>query len=212
MRITFLFFVILLTACTQKNEQERSVIQIQQKPKVIIPERNTPLSLEKGVDYGAKEGGLQKLRDFSLPDGDFEIRFWTVANGAGRQGINGIVIKKSGEKWSAFNVDKMTFRDDITTGNRFVYPKSDWQSLWQKLIDAGILTLPDSSELKNYNGGYILHCSENVVEINKDSIYRVYDYYCPNADEHFESKQLVKIGDILAEEFDIKEIKANPFE
>jgi hypothetical protein len=30
-------------------------------------------------------------------------------------------------------------------------PKSGWETLWQKLIDTGILTLPDSSELEYKN-------------------------------------------------------------
>lgn len=211
MRSAILLFIVLFSACAQKIARDENANQFREKPKVIIPKRQEPVSLEKGIDWSAEQGGLSKLRDAALPDGDFEIRFWTHAGVGARVGTNGLIIKKSGENRSAFNVDKMFLKGDEKNENHLVFPKSDWKILRQKLDETGIFTLPDSSELKNYKGDDVLDGFEYTVEINKDKIYRVYSYSNPNAADNPEAKQIVQIGDILADEFGIKEIKADPY-
>ncbi|MEP6900696.1 MAG: hypothetical protein ABJA66_03035 [Actinomycetota bacterium] len=204
MRIAILLFVVLFLSCSQKIEQTQNTEQPQQKPKIIIPQRRGDYSLEKAVDLCAKAGGLQSLREISLPNGDFEIRFWIF----NRFGINGLIIRKSGENWSALFVERMPFKNDnLYPENRYINPKSDWQNILQRINEAEIFTLPDSSEVKNYEGDKVNDGFSNIVEINKDGIYRVYEYVNPNWAENPEAKQIVKIGNIIADEFGLEEFR-----
>jgi hypothetical protein len=80
-------------------------------------------------------------------------------------------------------------------------PKSGWEALWQKLVEAGILTLPDSSELEYKND--VTDGKSYVVETNVENVYRTYEYGNPNYEELKEAKQIIKIGQIIADEFDL---------
>ncbi len=83
--------------------------------------------------------------------------------------------------------------------------KSDWENFWKRLADEGILTLPDSSELKNER--LIEDGVSFVVETNTNGIYRTYHYNNPDWQTWKEAKQLMKISNIIAEEFDLEGFK-----
>ncbi|MGI8542477.1 MAG: hypothetical protein ACR2MD_03260 [Aridibacter sp.] len=172
-----------------------------EKPKIIIPQKAENISLTKFVDWTAKAGNLQKLREVALPENSFEIRIWIAKS----IGVDGLVIKKDGEKWTAIYVDKTFDEKTPNEENKYLKPKSGWKELWKKLTEAEILTLPDSSELKDYNGDKITDGFGYIVEINKDKIYRIYEYSNPNWAENPEAKQMVKISKIIAEEFGLEE-------
>jgi hypothetical protein len=204
MRITVLLSIALFLSCTQKIEQTQNAERPQEKPKIIIPQRSGDYSLEKAVDSLTKVSELQSLREISLPNGDFEVRFW-ISN---RVGVNGLIIRKSGENLSALFVERMPLKNNNQNPeNRYVNPKSPWQSVLQRLNDAEIFTLPDSSELKNYKGDEVMDGFSNIVEINKDEIYRVYEYRNPNWADNPEAKQIVKIGSIIADEFGLEDFR-----
>ncbi len=78
-------------------------------------------------------------------------------------------------------------------------PKSGWQSFWKNIVDKGILTLPDASEIgcEMYIGDAISY----VVEINQDKTYRTYRYSDGN-EKCREAKQMEDIGEIIGLEFD----------
>ncbi len=204
MKITILLSVVLFLSCTQKIEQTQNAALPPAKPKIIIPKRSGDYSLEKAVDSLTNISELQSLRGISLPDGDFEVRFW-ISN---RVGVNGLIIRKSGESQSALFVERMPLKNNNQNPeNRYVNPKLPWQSVLERLYEAEIFTLPDSSELKNYKGNDVMDGFSNIVEINKDGIYRIYEYVNPNWADNQEAKQVVKIGSIIADEFGLEEFR-----
>ena len=81
-------------------------------------------------------------------------------------------------------------------------PKSGWNATWQKLVDAGILVLPDSSKLKYEDG--VMDGKSYVIETNSDYLYRTYQYGNPNYVKLKEAKQMVEIGQIIADEFGLE--------
>jgi hypothetical protein len=85
-------------------------------------------------------------------------------------------------------------------------PKSGWTNAWQRLIDAEILTLPDASSIRCEVG--ITDGKSYVVEVNKDRTYRTYMYDNPNHAKCAEAKQMIKLGEVIAEEFGLEEFKA----
>ncbi len=75
--------------------------------------------------------------------------------------------------------------------------------MWQQLVDADILDLPDASEV---------NCSLDsldgiafVIETNSDMTYRTYKYGNPMLAECDEAKRIMKISEIIYEEFGLEE-------
>jgi hypothetical protein len=206
MKFTLLILIVLWASCAPKVEPTFITQPTLQKPKVIIPQRSEPVSLEKAVNWGAKQGGLETLREVFLANGDFEVRFWKSQQPTG---LSGFVFRKRGEKYSAYNVDKILFDEKQKLGKAYINPQSDWETVVRKLNEAEIFTLSDSSELKNYKGNNITDGFSYIVEINKDEVYRIYEYRNPDRAENPEAKQIVKIGNIIAEEFGLEEFRAD---
>lgn len=84
-------------------------------------------------------------------------------------------------------------------------PRSGWEAAWQRLTKAGILSLPDA-QVVGCNT-HIFDGTSYVVEINKEETYRTYLYDNPNYSRCSEARQMLKIGEVLAEEFDLKQFK-----
>jgi len=88
-------------------------------------------------------------------------------------------------------------------------PKSDWNRAWLRLIDAGILILPDGGELPKCIPG-VTDGISYAVETNMNRTYRAYAYFNPWYDRPpvyrrcNEARQMILIGKILGEEFGLK--------
>lgn len=152
-----------------------------------------------GLDEYARQNGLLVLRETILPENDLEIRIWV---GFGLYGKDGLIIKRSSGNWAAVNLRWMLCHLDSRGTYNLETPKSGWEAMWQKLVDAEILTLPDSSKLKYESG--VLDGKSYVVETNSDYFYRTYHYGNPNYSELKEAKQMIKIGEIIADEFGLE--------
>ena len=175
--------------------------------KIIIPKREFG-DLKKAVDWGASQGSLGVLRKKRFGPDDFEARIW-ISEGVGKRvGTSGIALLKERRKWSATYVDRM-FLNDMTHENRSAVPRSEFEVLWRKLERAGITELPDSRDLKDYEGEKYLDSYQYVIEYNKDGVYRVYSYYAPGGDRHEQSRRVCVIGDIIASEFGLEEFKCD---
>lgn len=151
-----------------------------------------------GLDEFAVENGFSILREDVLPEHDLEVRVWV---GFGLYGKDGFILKRSSGNWSAIGLKKMICHAENRGKINLPAPKSGWEAAWQKLVDAEILTLPDSSKLKNAGG--ILDGKGYVVETNSDYLYRTYHYGNPNYVKLKEAAQMVKIGQIIADEFNL---------
>jgi hypothetical protein len=155
------------------------------------------------------EVNLQNLRTVLLPDGDFEVRVWI---GFGINGEDCLILRYFSGQWSALHLHGMG--DGMGEAPPFPNtlaplppPKSGWNKTWQKLVDAGILRLPDAEELKC--NPRVLDGISYVVEINMNMIYRSYAYENPWFDipqppfykRCNEAEQMILIGRIIGEEF-----------
>ena len=96
--------------------------------------------------------------------------------------------------------ERSPFPNDLET---LVGPKSGWETTWQELLNSGILTLPDASSTQCNKVG--LDGTGYVVEINENKTYRTYMYHDPELAKCDESGQMVTIGKIIADEFNLKE-------
>lgn len=185
----------------------------------VAPERkpgsqpsNSPLA---SVDYRWKSevfplinerttiAGLQNLEASLLPPQDLEVRIW---HGFGLIVPGGLVLKRSDGNWTAIHLASVSKKRHQSDSERIIKePKSGWQSCWSRLTNAGLLTLPDATQLgKEPVDPDVL---SYVVELNIGGEYRTYHYTYPEANEHREAKQMIEIGDIVAEEFGLLQFR-----
>jgi hypothetical protein len=142
---------------------------------------------------------LPALRTVALRDGDLEVRIWV---GFGISGGDGFILRRSADEWSAIHLRGTFDRHPppkCQEQMNLAAPKSGWNRMWQRLVDAEILTLPDALSIDCRGGA--LDGVSYVVEINADRIYRAYLYDNPQLAKCGEAKKVVAIGDILFEEF-----------
>jgi hypothetical protein len=158
-------------------------------------------------DYYLAEAKLPGLRTVLLPDGDFEIRVWI---GFGLNGQDCLILRYFSGQWSAVHLQGMAeappFPNSLIS---LPAPKSGWNKTWQKLIDAGILRLPDAAEVKC--NPQLLDGIGYVVESNINMVYRTYWYRDPWYDNPpfyircNEARQMLLIGKIIGEEFGLEQ-------
>lgn len=189
----------LLVSCTH-----------QQEPRVIIPSENwVPIFFEatgaasKSINEVTKEANLPRLRTTLLPNDDLEIRVWI---GFGLQGVDGLVLRRSSTRWSGIHLHGMGERPPFPSfQQKLEMPKSGWEIMWQRLTNAGMLTLPDAAAVECDPGGK--DGTSYVVEINMNKTYRTYMYHDPDYAKCNEAKQVLKIGEIIGEEFGLDEFR-----
>jgi len=178
MKFTFLLFVVLFSSCFQNRP-----------PKLIIPEPKIDEIFTGFVNPITDKYGIMKLRETSLSDNDFEVRVWLSASQT-----DGFIVKRIDNDWSAIALKEIDCSKDIKSYKlgkiELGEPKSGWENTWQKLSDAEILSLPDSSELPNKKR--ILDGIVYSVEINKNGVYRTYYYSNPQFQEWREAGQMKK--------------------
>jgi hypothetical protein len=210
-RVTLLSYVVFVASVTTAlagcsrgsgtplEGPDAPAVQEGRQPRRVTPAAEWEPIFFKAIDARVGEAGLPSLRAEALPDGESEIRVWV---GFGLSGEDGIVLRHSGGQWSGLYLHGMSdgplprkYQKALTV------PKSGWETAWQRLSDAGILTLPDASAVQCST--YINDGVGYVVEINADKIYRTYLYDNPNHAQCDEAKKMMRIGEIIAEEFDL---------
>jgi hypothetical protein len=148
---------------------------------------------------------LRNLRTVLLPDGDFEVRVWI---GFSVNGTDCLILRYFSGQWSAIHLQGMarapTFPNSLTA---LPSPKSGWNRAWHRLINAGILTLPDAHAV-NCNPR-VLDGITYIVETNINMTYRTYSYSNPDYESPWykrcnEAKQMILIGKIIGEEFGLE--------
>lgn len=177
-----------------------AVAQEKEKLQLVIPEATWEPVFFEHINEGAKAAKLPDLRKLVLTGGDLEIRIWI---GFGISELEGFIIRRSNNKWSAFNIKgidpRLGRKNPLIT---FLTPKSGWEIFWNRLKDEGVLILPDASELKDE--AVIKDGVSYVVEINTNKTYRTYHYSNPEYQGWKEAKHIIKIGGILLEEFNLR--------
>jgi hypothetical protein len=169
--------------------------------RLVLPRTDLPLLLD--FNERLTKVNLQSLRTVVLPDGDFEVRVWI---GFGLNGEDCFILRHFSGQWSAIHLQGIAESPPFpNTLAPLSLPKSGWNKAWQKLIDAGILTLPDAREV-NCNAA-VIEPIIYVVESNINMTYRTYSYGNPWYDNPplykrcNEARQMILIGKIIGEEF-----------
>jgi hypothetical protein len=181
-----------------KDSQKNRVLRL------VIPPNDMLLS--PNINERLAKANLPSLRTVLLPDGDFEVRVWI---GFGVNGEDCFILSNFSGKWSAIHLQGMAeappFPNSLAP---LPSPKSGWNRAWHRLIDAGILTLPDAMEVKCYP--MVLDGIGYVVESNIYSTYRTYSYSNPWYDNPplykrcNEARQMILIGKIIGDEFGLE--------
>ena len=138
------------------------------------------------------------LREVSPGKDEHEARVWW---GFGLSPLEGISLRYGAGQWSAIHVKADDYYEPTkATREELKPPKSGWNTAWQRLIDAGMLSLADASEVNCGEAG--VDGVAIVVETNTDRTYRTYMYPNPSLEKCNEAKQVLKIVEILDEEFE----------
>lgn len=226
--LTALCSIFLLISCNQDISQNNNVsptpiykteLTETEKAEKLKRVEKDKQDLEKFINEEAKYYELSSLANKDLPKMDLEIRIWRFA-AFGEKHL-AFVLKKSDGNWSAKLVQRTIAKKDLNKGSKppmkysrrkLNNPKSGWENLWQKLTNNEILTLPTGSEISSGLSKYCLDCWEYVVETKVENNYRVYNYFAPeDSKEIREAQQMVKIINIISEEFNLTDFDPNNF-
>ncbi|MEO6588657.1 MAG: hypothetical protein ABIP06_04960 [Pyrinomonadaceae bacterium] len=218
--IIFVCIGIFLSCAKQKNPQEEAnliLANLQAKDEEIEKADWKKKAIESENDLKetsatrSKEFGLPDLQSLYLRNDDIEIRVIKLAS-FNERNIN-FQLEKIGGRWSANLIEKIIAKKN-PPGKLFHRklnePKSGWETLYQKLISEKILTLPNGNEVGNE---VCPDCEIFIVETKVKENYRIYDYHAP---EYFkdirEAQQLVKIINLISEEFDLNVFDVDNFQ
>ena len=174
--VTVLTFVIGLTTAAAWVYYRES-----QRITVILPNAHWEPIFFKLINRTTELAQIGELRKTVVRKGDVEVRFW---HGFGLGALEGVVIKRIDGRWSAIHIkaDDCCQPESVQFKN-LAAPRSGWEPFWRNITDKGLLTLPDPSEINYESGG--IDGQGFVVEINRDHVYRTYNYWdgdkCPEA-------------------------------
>lgn len=192
----FLIFFIpmFFLSCSEHGKTEVSIPDLLRYTNVF----------SKHIDPLNEKYEIEKLREKFYSGDDFEVRIWISAFED-----DGLLLRRADNEWSATAIKEIDCRNYGYFANKtyelgkikLSAPKSGWENIWQKLVEAGIFTLSGSEDVSYTDGsGYI-------VETNQTGKYRVYFYSNPQHQKTVEAKQMMKIGEIIADEFGLNNFK-----
>jgi hypothetical protein len=223
-----LILVVLMSSCSQIETvntntfptptdfelAERKLNQIQSDkddfgklPPEQIEKNNQ--ELKAALAKLAKLNKLSILEKTVIPNDDLEVRIWRHS---GWWEMWLLVLKRSNGKWSA-DFQEQIFDEESnkikkTSKRKIGEVKLGWENVWKRLTDEGLLTLPSGFE----NKGWIPcpDCGSVRIETKVGESYRFYSYVEPVLDSDVrETRQVAKIINIIAEEFNIKEFETS---
>ncbi len=160
-----------------------------------LPKRTWPSTYFAEIVRREKISRLQRLRSKVLAENDIEIRVWS---GFGGTLLEGFILKREGGRWWA--VDLGGAIGTRTTKRTLAAPASGWEGVWERLVEAGILTLPSAEETTCSEGSHPERTSV-VIEYMVGNNYRAYMYdqpYQPTCDE---GEKLLQILEMIYMEF-----------
>jgi hypothetical protein len=151
----------------------------------------------KPINELTREAKLPNLRTTLLPENDLEVRIW---NGFGAEGkVHGIFLRRSNNKWAVIRLYSPGKDLNIQYSETRREARSGSNNAWSRLVSAGILTLQDAPEVECGEIGK--DAEAYVIEVNANQTYRTYHSASPETATCEQAKQLLKIVDIIAEEF-----------
>jgi hypothetical protein len=190
----------------QRTQADKSMpIQVRKEAQLNIPKDGWEPIFFEAINERAKVANLKTLRADALPESDIEVRVW---HGFGLTALEGFGLKRAAGKWSAIHVEGIHPRLPLSEYQRTLQaPKSGWELCWRRLEEAGILMLPDAAAIGC--SAMMFDGMSYVVEFNGKGTYRTYLYDNPSYAKCNEAKQMIKIGNIIFEEFGVSEMATN---
>ena len=187
----------------RKGEQRQfdvmtNISQGDQKLRVSIPDATWEPMFFESIETYIKQINLPSLRTIALPNkDDLEVRIWADLR---PNKLDAIVLRRINNQWSAVHVKGAVKRQGVSpTPKNLAIPKSGWDGAWDKLVGAGILTLPDATEVKcNVD---MIDGMDFIIETNFKWHYRTYAYANPQEEKCNEAKQMISIIQIIHDEF-----------
>ena len=200
--------IVLITSCSslpQPQGKKTTPAPERKELQLDIPKDGWEPIFFKSINKRANISNLKTLRADTLPENDLEVRIW---HGFGLTALEGFVLKRAAGQWSAIKLEGIHPGLPQSEYQKILAaPKSGWELSWQRLEEAGISTLPDASAIgcsAMMNDGM-----SYVVEFKRRGIYRTYLYDNPSYAKCDEAKQMIKIGNIVSEEFGVPEMATN---
>jgi hypothetical protein len=131
---------------SQKQESASAPASRQVEPRLapVAGDRLEPLA-DESIKRRAKKAGLPPLRSKDISEDDIEFRVWAFL---GKKPLQGFVISRTDGQWEGVFLESMN-QTNKPPYRRELSPKPGWEKLWRRLVDARLLTLPDSSQWKN---------------------------------------------------------------
>jgi hypothetical protein len=171
-----------------------------QEVHVEIPQDSWEPIFFREIDRRTTLAKLLRLRSMVLANGDLEARFWVDAS---YFGMDGIIVRRSSGIWSGTYIHGFSRKPDFKQyDDQLQQPRSGWDKAWQRLTEAGLLTLPDASKVGCKVGG-----KDGIVfvfETNVNRTYRTYMYNDPAYAQCNEAKQMLNIISIINQEFGLQ--------
>jgi hypothetical protein len=196
---------VLMATCSslpQRQDNKPTPLPARRQFQLSIPKEVWEPIFFETIDERARISNLRSLRVSALPDNDLEVRVW---NGFGVTALEGFVLRRTGGKWLAMHLDGIHPKLPRRDYQRILPPpKSGWDVFWQRLQEAGVLTLPDAAAVGCSTG--VTDGMSYVVEYNYDRAYRTYLYDNPGYAECDEAKRMIALGNLISEEFGVPEM------
>ena len=135
------------------------------------------------------------LRENPLNEGDVEVRIWRDSSD-----LEAVFLRLTNDKLSGVHIVNKDTRepDGKTSKDTLKAPKDGWNSLWNQLVELGLLKLPDNENEDCYA---LIDGTAYVVEISANGAYRTY-HYPPGVPSCENSLQMDKISETIGIAFD----------
>jgi hypothetical protein len=173
-----------------------------QTPSLEIPDAKWVEPFFKDIDKATDLAILPKLREKRSAKDDLEIRVW---KGFGLGELEGMFFQRIDNQWTATHLVTVGYSNPTEAKVQAPLrpPKSGWESFSAKIIDAGVLQLPDVEKTECIKFfGQQFDSSFFVVEFISEWRYRTYLYqWRPFEDNCEEGRKLNKIARVIATEF-----------
>jgi hypothetical protein len=193
--VTFSLGVMISVVLSRRTEVSRPS---NQEVRLIIPKASWEPIFFQSINLVTKLTAQAELRTASLGEDEHEARVWW---GFGLSPLEGISLRYGAGQWRAIHVKADDYYEPTkATREELKPPKSGWNTTWQRLVDAGIMSLVDASEVNCGEGG--LDGISVVVETSIGHTYRTYMYPNPMLEKCSQAKQIMKIAEIIGEEFE----------
>lgn len=188
-------YLVVNRSATPERSQAHSEAQTLQ---LDIPDSPWEPAFFEALEERTMAVSLPSLRTVFLQEEDIEVRFWYDR----LEIVNGVVIRRVGQEWSASWLYQM--EDHLPSSAQLVTldpPKSGWEAFWKNLVNAGILTLPDSP--RPQCPAEALDGISYIVETNVNRKYRTYMYSNPQLMKCSEAKQMLQLEEMIRQEFSL---------